>query len=205
MKKTVLVCQSAFVCKVHQRGTRSWGQGADELEKRQLRCYSKATWVQVSPISAVCHCAFKPVDSSTECVQKLCYAKCSVLWDSGQDHWVKAVIETSSGIQPTLWSHAQWYDTANRKAHRAALFQDPPQQPQRGPDRSVCQTQLWRNPASCNISESTHQLTDSFLPDQIRKGSTLTRHYYDRLLDPCLHREKAMVITDKATISGSDL
>lgn len=108
---------------------------------------------------------------------KKCYPKRSVLWDSGQEHWVKAAIEKSSGIQPTLWSHAQWDDTANRKAHSAALFQAPTQQPQRGPDRSICQTQLWRNPASCNISESRHRLTDSFLPDHIHKRSTLTRHY----------------------------
>lgn len=177
LKNSFSVCQSAFVCRVQQRTTGSKGQGADEPEKRQLRCYSKATWVQVSPIAAVCHCGFKPIDSPTECIQKLCYAKSSVLWDSGQELWVKAAIETSSGIQPTLWSHAQWDDTANRKAHSAALFQAPTQQPQRGPDRSICQTQLWCNPVSCNISESRHQLTDSFLPNHIRKGSTLTGHY----------------------------
>lgn len=123
-----------------------------------------------------------PSTLPTECIQKLCYAKSSVLWDSGQELWVKAAIETSSGIQPTLWSHAQWDDTANRKAHSAALFQAPTQQPQRGPDRPICQTQLWRNPVSCNISESRHQLTDSFLPNHIRKGSTLTHRYQDRLL-----------------------
>lgn len=176
--KTVLVCANLHLCaQCHQRDTSSEGQGADEPEKRQMRCYSKATWVQVSPITAVCHCGFRPVDSLTEWVQKLCYAKSSVLWDSGKEHWVKAAIETSPGIQPTLWSHPQWDDTANRKAHSAALFQAATQQPQRGPDRSICQTQLWRNPVSCNISESRHQLSDSFLPDRIHKGSMLTRHY----------------------------
>lgn len=153
------------------------GRGLMSQRKRQLWCYSKATWVQVSPITAVRHCGFRPVDSRTERVQKLCYAKSSMLWDSGQEHWVKAAIETSPGIPPTLWSHAQWDDTASGKTQSAAPFQAATQQPQRGPDRSICQTHLWRNPVSCNISECRHQLTDSFLPGHIHKGSTLTRHY----------------------------
>lgn len=47
-QNTFSLCQSAFVYTVHQRGTRAEGQGADEPEKRQLRCYSKESHLSSS-------------------------------------------------------------------------------------------------------------------------------------------------------------
>lgn len=91
----VYACQSQFVYILALRGASSKGHRADELEKRQLWGYPEATWVLSPQITDVCHCAWwlQAHWLSNILHTKRWMAKASVLWDSGQEHWVRAEIE----------------------------------------------------------------------------------------------------------------